>query len=137
MAKLVLKNAWVEINGVDLSDHVATTGVNMQNQLQEVTAMGDGGVMRAVGLRDDSFEFTLRQDFAASEVDATLWPLFDGGSAFVVAVAADGTAITSTNPKYSGTVLLESYPPLSGNIGNTLDTTIVLPVQGKISRATA
>lgn len=137
MAKLVLKDAWVTINAIDLSDHIASVAVNMQNQLQEVTAMGDGGVQRAVGLRDDSFELTLRQDFAASEVDATLWPQFDGGSAFVVQVAAAGSAISATNPKYSGTVLIESYPPISGDVGQTLDTQVTLPVQGKITRATA
>jgi hypothetical protein len=137
VAKFVLKNAWIQINSVDLSDHVRSVAVNMSAQLQESQGMGSDGLERVAGLRDDAFELTLAQDFAASEVDATLWPLFDGGSEFLIEVAADGTAISSTNPKYSGSVLLESYPPLSGDIGGLAESSIRLPVNGKISRATA
>ena len=137
MAKHVLKDAWVSVNSVDLSDHVRSVTINMDADLQDVKAMGAVGADWAAGLRNDSIELTLYQDFDAAKVDATLFPLFDGGSAFVIAAAASGTAISSTNPKYSGTVLMGSYQPLAGEVGAANITSITFPVQGKVARATA
>ncbi len=137
MAKFVITNAWVRINSVDLSNYVKEVTVNLERDDVEITAFGDSGKRRLAGLKDESFELTLLQDFDASKVDATLWPLYNGGSEFLVEVAGAGSAISATNPKYSGSCILTSYPPLDAGVGDAATTKITLPVSGEITRATA
>lgn len=142
MAVFVLRNAWVKINGTnDISDHVSEVSVNMTAADVDVTAMGAGGHQRILGIRDDSFTLTAFSDFAANSLDAIMYPLFtasnNAGSLFLVEVAANGSTISSTNPKYSGTVILTEYTPISGAVGDASTTSLTLPVNGTITRGTA
>lgn len=138
MAKFVLKDCWIAVSGVDLSDHVSSVEVNTSADDVATTAFsGSGGVERMQGLRDDSFTLNFHQDFDPSEVDATLWPLYDSGSAFTVEVAAHGSVVSGTNPKYSGTCIMTEYQPIAGEIGALSETSVTFPVSGKIARSTA
>lgn len=139
MARQVFTNAYVQINGTDLSNRVASVAVNRQADKVETTAMTATGHEYLPGLRDDSFEVTWRQDFAASQVDVTLDALFAAGSAFLVKVGANGSSFSATNPVYSGTCCLFEYSPISGNVGDVLDaaTTFAMANGGSIVRGTA
>lgn len=136
-----LINAWVRVNGVDLSDHTSEVSVTMTAADIDITTMGAGGHQRMAGLRDDKFALTMFSDMSAGKVDATLAPLLPnvsipGGSLFLVEVAANGTAISATNPKYSGTCILLEYDPIAGKVGDAAMTPVTLPVNGYITRAT-
>jgi hypothetical protein len=137
VAKTYIRNAWVRINSVDLSDHVRLVTVNQTADELEVTAMGAYGRERLGGLRDDSFSIEFYQDWASSSVDQTLAPLMGGGSLFLVEVATNGTAISATAPKWSGTALLLSYTPIGDAVGEVAMATVDFPVNGTINRATA
>lgn len=137
MAHLVLRDASVVLNGVDLSDHVAEVALETSRNIEDDTAMGASGMSRLAGLRDESISLTMRQDFAASEVDATLWPLYDAGTAFTAVIKPTSAAVSATNPSYTATVIIEEYAPLSGDVGSVLDAEITLSVDGVITRATA
>lgn len=137
MAHLVLRDASVVVNGVDLSDHVSEVALGTSRNIEEDTAMGANGVSRLAGLRDESITLTMRQDFAAAEVDATLWPLYSGGTAFTVVVKPTSAAVGATNPTFTATCLIEEYAPLSGSVGDVLDAEISLAVDDVIVRATS
>ena len=74
MAQEVLTDAFISVNAVDLSDHVDTVTINYSAELVDATVMGDDGMRRLGGLKDWSVVVTFNQDFAASKVDATLFP---------------------------------------------------------------
>jgi hypothetical protein len=133
----VIRDPSIKINAVDLSDHVAEVSVEMTAADVDITASGSGGHQRLLGIRDDQFVLSMFSDFATAKVDATLWPLFSGGSYFLVEVWASGTATAANNPKFSGTCILTTYSPISGAIGDAARTPINLPVNGIISRATS
>jgi len=137
MAVFVLTNASVKINNVDLSDNVSDVTVDMSAADIDVTAMGAGGHQRILGIRDDKFTLSMFSDFAAAKVDATLQPLFAGGSLFLVQVWASGSTSSATNPCYSGTAILTSYQPIAGKVGDASLTKLDMPVNGTISRATS
>ncbi len=137
MAKFVLKNAWVQVNSVDLSTYVKSVTIESKKNMVEVTAMGDTAVARAVGISDDSIKVRFLQDMAASAVDATLWPLYSGGSSFVVAVVSSGSTPSATNPKYSATCIMETYQPISGDVGSAAEIDVNFLCQGAIARATS
>jgi hypothetical protein len=135
MARIVLTNAGVVLGGVDLSDHVAQVEVNQTFDEVETTAFGDGGRTRVAGLEDSSITLSFHQDFAAASVDATIAPLVGGTAAFEI--YANGTTVSATNPKYSGTVLLTEWSPVSGTVGDLLTADVTWSVSGQVTRATA
>jgi hypothetical protein len=137
MAKFVLRNAAVRIASTDFSDHVSEVTVNLTAADVSTTAMGAGGEERLAGIRDDSFELTMFSDFASASVDAVLQAQMYGSSLFLVEVWAAGTTTAATNPKYSGTAILLEYQPIAGSVGDASMTTLQLPVNGTISRATS
>jgi len=133
----VLKNAAVKFSGTtDISDHVREVTVEMNAPGVDFRGMGAAGRQIQQGLREDQFTIEAYSDFAAGQIDAVVWPLFSGGSLFLVEVWPAGTVTSATNPKYSGTCILETYQPISGGVGDAAVTPLNLPVNGLISRAT-
>jgi len=51
-------------------------------------------------------------------VHATLYPLSNSNTPFVVTVKPTSAATSTTNPQFSMTCLLYGYTPLSGSIGD-------------------
>lgn len=133
MGKLILKDAWIEIDGVDLSDHCTQVAVTMQKADVDMTNFGTG-TQHAAGLASDSFALTLTQNFANGKVDATLYPNYRDETEFQVRVAANPAPFSATNPVYEGTSVLLAYPPISGSPGARNDVQVTLPVNGEISR---
>lgn len=121
MANIILKNAYVMINAVDLSDHVKQVTLNYKAEMQDDTAMGDSGRSRLPGLLDWDADIEFFQDYAASKVDATLFPLV-GAAAFAVKIQAVSGTISATNPQYQGNAVLESYQPVGGAVGDNAMT---------------
>lgn len=138
MAKLVLRDCYIEVNGVGFSSHVSSVEVNLSKDEIDTTNFGGSGRERAHGLKDDSFVLNFQQDFASAAVDATLYPLYDNETEFTVLVRPTAAAVSATNPSYSGTCILLEYQPLSGDVGSLSETSVTFPAQRTgITRATA
>jgi hypothetical protein len=135
MAKLVIKNPVITVNSIDLSDHVAS--VTLTKSINEVptTAFGDNGVTRVGGLEDSSVSLSFHEDFAASEVYATINPLIGGTTA--VTVKPVNSTTTTTNPSWSMTVLVTEWPLLNGAVGDLATADITWPVSGTIATSTS
>lgn len=136
MGKFVLKDAFLSINGSDLSDHVQSVTLNYTGDLQESTAMGDGSRQRLSGLLDWSLDITFRQDFASGSVDDTLFDLV-GGDPFPVIIRPTSAPVGPTNPSFSGNALIQTYPPIAGEVGVTANTTVNIQGNGTLTRATS
>ena len=135
MAKFVLTDASVTLNSVDLSDHVSSVTLEITADEIVTTAMGDTFQARTGGLKDGTLSIEFQQDFAASEVDATLWPLL--GSTTTFEVKPTSGAVSSTNPKYSGSVLVNSHSPVANGVGELATMSVSFPTSGTITRATS
>jgi len=134
MSVMVLTDASVTIDSVDLSDHVKSVTLNVAADVLEDTAMGDTYKNRVLGLKDWSVDVTFHQDYAAANVDATLWGIFDGGVAVPIVVLPTSAAASATNPSYEGNVVLESYSPVSGSVGELSEVTVPLKGVGALTR---
>lgn len=133
MAIQVLKNAVVQLNSVDLSDHVSNVEISITREEVETTTFGtDGGRTRIAGLEDSSFSLTFFQDFPV--VDATIAPLVGGTATLTVKTAATTSA---TAPQWSGTVLINEYMPIANAVGDAPEISVEWPVSGTITRSTA
>jgi len=136
MPKRVITNAYVSINSVDLSAFVKQVTLDWKAEVQDDTSMGATARSRLPGLRDWSFDVEFFQGYGASEVDATLFSLV-GASAFAVELRGDGAAVSATNPKYTGTALLENYQPVAGTVGEAQMAPARFVGRGTLTRATA
>lgn len=136
MAKFVLKNAFVSLNAVDLSDHVESVNVNFTGDTPESTSMGDDAIRRLPSLKDASLEITFRQDFAAANVDATMFPLL-GAAAFAIELRPDAGAVSATNPKWTGNALLQTYSPIGGTVGDVAAAPVTIVADDVWTRAEA
>ena len=135
MAEVVLTNAFVSLNGVDLSGHVRSVTLSYNSEPQDITAMSDTTRQRIGGLLDWSLSVEFNQDYAANLVDATLFSLV--GTTFAMILRPDAGAVAATNPQYTGTVLLESYQPLGGSIGEVHTSPVQLSAASVLARATS
>jgi hypothetical protein len=137
MGRFVIRDAVISINSVDLSDHVTSVTVDISKPGVDATVFGSPGSEMLHGVPSDTFTVNFHQDFAATEVDATLWPLFDNETEFPVTVRAFPADVSSTNPQYGGACKLFAYQPLQGSVGDISQTSIDFEVQGKITRLTS
>jgi hypothetical protein len=103
---------------------------------QETTAFGNTFVQRIAGLKDASVSLDFHQDFGATAVDATLFPLL--GSAATVTVIPNGTVVSATNPSYSGVFLITEYSPFASSVGDLATLSVTFPLaEGVITRGTS
>ena len=135
MAKFVLTNPLIEVGGVDLSDHVASVTVTESYAEVATTAFGDAAVTRLAGLGDHSVSLDFHEDFAATEVHATIAPLI-GGTA-TVGVKPVNETTSSTNPNFTMTVLVTEWPLLNGAVGDLASASVTWPVSGAITTPTS
>lgn len=135
MATIVLTDVSVTINSVDLSTHATKATVNAQVDDVENTAFGSSWRTRQGGLKDGTIELEFNQDWAASQVDATLWPLL--GTLVTVVLKSTSSAVGATNPTYTATVLIKEFSPLDGSVGDLAKTSVSWPTSGAVVRATS
>lgn len=136
MAKHILRDAYVLINSVNLSDHVESVEVGWKISDEEVTTMGASGKSRLAGLEDNDIKVNWLQDYAAASVDATLAPLVRA-AAFPIEIRPTSAAVSATNPKFTANVVLTDYSPVAGDVGSAHKVSTSFVVDGVITRATA
>lgn len=129
MATFVLTDAVVTINSVVLSDRVRAVTIDYSAEMQDDTTMGAGTRTQIPGLLDWTITVEFVQDFAATEVDITLFSLV-GAVAFPILVRSDSGTISVTNPEYTANGIIESYPILGNTVGEIATTTVVFRPSG-------
>jgi hypothetical protein len=124
MAKIVLKDCFISVDAVDLSDHCSS--VTIETTFDEVDVTGFGSTYREFlqGLGDATITLEMFQDFDALSVDATLWPLSQSGESFDVIVRPTSAVVGATNPQYTMTGSLFGYSPIAGAIGDAATTSV-------------
>jgi hypothetical protein len=123
MAVLVLTDADITVNGVVLSDKANSVTLNYEIDSVEVTAFGSVGHKFTGGLQNNSCDIEFMQDFAATETEATIYPLV--GTTTTVTVRGSSTATSATNPLYtlSGT-FLAAHTPVAAAVGELAMTSL-------------
>jgi len=137
MARIVLTNVEVTIGAVDLSNHIASVTLGSTYDVVETTAFAGGNVpaaakTRQAGLVDNSVTFEFHQDFAASSVEATVYPLL--GTVVACTVKPLDAAIAADNPSYQFNALISEWTPLNGAVGELATASVTWPITGAITK---
>ena len=136
MARIVLTDASIVINSVNLSDHIASVTLSTSNDVVDTTGFSSTAARtRVAGLSDNSLTLEFHQDFATSNVEATIFPLI--GTATTVVVKSTSSATSATNPSYTFSALVAEWQPLSGAVGELATASVTWPISGAITKATS
>ncbi len=136
MAKIVLTDAQITLGGQDLSNHVETVTLDYKGEPQDNTAFGATTRTVQGGLLNWTVSLQFYADEAASEVQVTLFPLVNTVLAMIIRPVA-GSALSVTNPDYTGDAFLESMGLVSGTVGSMHMTPVSLVAAGVLTRVTS
>lgn len=133
MAKMVLTASYLALNSVDYSDHTKKIKLMAEVDEKDVTTFASLGWVEVLGgLKKGSLEATFTNDIADNNIDETLWGLL--GTVTTYEVRLTNSAVSTSNPKYTGSVLVKSWTPISGSPGDVAETEISWPTSGVVTR---
>lgn len=135
MAVLVLTDAVITVNSVALSDRANSVTLNYEIDSVEATAFGSTGHKFVGGLQNNSLDIDFQQDFAAANVEATVFPLV--GTTTTVTIKATSGAVAADNPEYTLTgCFLAAHTPVAAAVGEMAMTSLSF-TGGVLTKATA
>jgi hypothetical protein len=137
MAKQIIQNPVVIIGTGTVSANCAQVTLSLTADDVDTTNFGSlGWKERTPGLKDGSVSFEWQNDYAASALDSTFFPLLGTAVAFEIRPASTA-AVGSANPKYSGTLIVTEYSPVDSAVGDLATFKTKWPTTGVVTRAIA
>lgn len=135
MAKFIATDYNITINGTSFSSSLAAVTLDITVEEQDTTSFGSTARTRIGGLKDASISLDFHQDFGASSVDTTIFPLL--GSNATVVIKPTSSTVSATNPTYTAVALVTQYQPFANSVGDLATLSLSWPITGAITRATA
>jgi hypothetical protein len=136
MAKMVLLASYLSLNSNALWTYANKIELSAEVEEKEVTTYGSLGWKEFLGgLKSGGLAIDFKQDVAASALDSIMWPLL--GTVVPFEVRLDQAAVGTSNPKYTGSVLIKEWKPISGSVGDDAQVGVSYPTSGVITRATS
>ena len=134
MAKFAATDYKVTINGTNLSTNLNQVELALESDSLETTAFGTTFRESIGGLKSGSLTLQFMQDFGASSVDATIFPLFN--TLATVVITPTSGSVTATNPSYTAVCLVSQYSPANAQVGDLSTLSISWPTSGTVTRGT-
>ena len=134
MAKMVLLSTYVAINSVDRSTWCNKAELVVDVEAKDVTTFASAGWVEYLGgLKSGTLNLEFKTDFEDSSLDDTMWALL--GTVVTFEVRPTSSAAGASNPKYTGSVLINGWSPISGNVGDEASVSVGFPTSGAVTRA--
>ena len=102
----------------------------------EITAMGDTARKYVAGLQTGKLDLEFLNDFAASQVSATLQAAINT-TVTAKLVPGPGTTISATNPLYTVSILVNNLTPISGAAGEMSKSSLSFTCNSTIVQTTS
>ncbi|MFJ8866717.1 hypothetical protein ACIRD6_13305 [Streptomyces sp. NPDC102473] len=136
MAKMVLLAAFVSLGGNDLSSYTRKAELTVEVEDKDVTTYASLGWKEVLGgLKSGELGLEFLQDVAATKIDSIMWPLLGTVVPFVARL--DSAAKSTSNPEWTGSVLINGWNPIEGSVGDEASVSVGYPTSGAVVRATA
>ena len=135
MAVYLSNTVVVTLNSVVLSDHVTSATINRVFDELEVTAMGDTAHKFVKGLEASTITLDFLSDTAAANVNATLQAAW--GTTVPITLKQTSAAVSTTNPLYSTTILVNNTTDINGAVADIATQSITFTCNSPIVITTA
>jgi hypothetical protein len=137
MAKFVVTTNAVTLNGTDISGNCARAELVINAAEVDTTDFGSAGWTEVIGgLKSGTVSLDFHSDFGSGAVSALFQDLI-GTIGTVTLIAGNGTAASGSTPEYSCEVLVNSFTPVAGAVGDLSTFSVSFPTTGSVSYATA
>ena len=135
MAKYVVTDATLSINGTDVTAGVARAELTQTAAEIDTTDFASGGNTEVIGgLKSGSLSFDIHQDYGVGAVSATLQDLVGTIGTFVL--TPNGTAVSAENPQFTVEALVSTVTFVSGSVGDLATASYTFPTTGGITIGT-
>lgn len=132
MGKFVVTGTQVTLNGVNISSSCARAELVINAAEVDVTDFGSAGFTELIGgLKSGQVSLDFHSDFAVGAVSTLFQPLV-GEIADITLIAANGTAASTLTPLISVSVLVNSFTPVSGAVGDLSTFSVTFPTTGPV-----
>ncbi|MFI9005103.1 hypothetical protein [Streptomyces sp. NPDC053541] len=136
MPMMVLTSEYLSLAGTDLSEYTRKAELAVEVEEKDVTTYASLGWKVVLGgLKSGELGCEFLQDFAATRIDSIMWPLL--GTVVPFEVRPTSAAVGTSNPKYTGSVLVKEWKPIEGSVGDEATSGVSFPTSGAVLRATA
>ncbi|MEU6491086.1 phage tail tube protein [Streptomyces sp. NPDC046984] len=136
MPKMVLLAEYLSINSNVLNEYTKKAELSVEVEEKDVTNYASLGWKEVLGgLKSAELGCEFLQDFAATELDSIMWPLL--GSVVPFEVRADQGAVSTSNPAYTGNILINGWNPITGSVGDEATVSMGFPTSGLVTRTTS
>ena len=133
MAKQVLTDVVVQLNGTAISQSVNSVELNLTADAIETTSFGDSGFRTYKGgLKSGSVTLSMHNDYADTALDGILWDLWN--TIATVTINPAGTPTGTSTPEYEFTVLVDNLTPVSGSVGDLAVQNLTWTITGSVAR---
>ncbi|MER7002206.1 phage tail tube protein [Dactylosporangium sp. NPDC000555] len=120
----------------DISGAIKKAELSIEVDEKDVTNFLSAGWKEVKGgLKSGSLALTFMNDMTAASIDASMWALL--GSVVTFEVRASNAAVGTSNPKYTGSVLVKQWNPIAGSPGDVNEASYTYPTSGAVTRATS
>lgn len=135
MAAFALTDPVITFGGTNISSYVKSVTVSVEaNELDISNFTSAGWTQVAAGMKSGSMQITVNDSMTVSEIDQILWTAL--WTSVAVTIKAQNSAVTTSNPLYSGSVLVKEWN-FGGGVGDLAEKSVTYPLNGALTRATA
>lgn len=135
MAVYLANTGVLTVNSVDLSTLVTNVSINHSFDELEVTALGDSGHRYVKGLESSSITIDFLNDSASAKTLQTLNSTW--GTNVTVTFKQTSDAVSTTNPLYTMTCLINNTTPVNGAVADLSTQSVTWNVSGTIAITTS
>lgn len=136
MPAMVLTAAYLSLDANLLHSYANMIELSTEVEEKDITTYTSLGWKVVLGgLKSGELGVEFKQDYAAAALDSIMWPLL--GTVVAFEVRADQAVVGTSNPKYTGNVLIKGWSPLTGSVGDEATVKQTFPTSGAVTRATA
>lgn len=127
---------FIKMGGIDLSARAFSLTWNYEVNAVPMGAYGDTDNINKGGWRDWAVNIQMNAEFS-SAVDGAIFDLVGSSTVVVLWSPRSTDTVSATNPRYSGTALLQSFSPAEGDWGERAVFTLSLMAAGTLTRSTS
>jgi hypothetical protein len=136
MPKFIVTATAVKIGTTNVSDSIASATLELTSADVDVTDFSSNGWTEVIGgLKSGTLSLDIHADNGVGAITTILNPLL--GTIATVTLAPNGTVGSSSNPIYTVPVLVNSFSPVAGAVGDLSTFSVSFPTSGSVSFATA
>ncbi len=136
MTKIVLLDAVLSIANNNLQDYCAKLELSDEFEAKGTTTFGSGGAEENLGgLEKFEASIQFKQDYDDNALDEIMWALRRQVVTF--SARAKESAVSASNPQYSGSILINKWVPIAGSVGDVAEVDVSFPGAGQLARATS